>query len=157
TAGKAVAINAVSRRGRVAPLAPRKGAKLLPKQNPTPARGGKAGDKKGDKEKERRIMPAIERHLAAAEHGLFGGVLQRRIVGLRRAPLPGQLARGIDVGEIGTERFAVAVDKTIRQRNPARDRERTEAEQGQAVAARARYRQPVAGSQALPEMSHFAA
>jgi hypothetical protein len=34
----------------------------------------------GDGEEERRIMPAVERHLAAAEYGHLRGVLPRRLV-----------------------------------------------------------------------------
>jgi hypothetical protein len=101
-------------------------------------------------------MPAVERHFAVSEYGLLGGMLQRRFVGVRRAPLPGQGAGGIDVGKIGADRFAVAVDQSVGQRGPADHRRHADAEQDQAIAARTRSAQPVAGSQALSEMSHFA-
>jgi len=80
---------------------------------------GNRGDEKGDREEERRVMPAIERHLAPAEHGLFGGMLQRRLVGPGGAALPGQAAGGVDVGKVGADRLAVAVDQAVRQRDPA--------------------------------------
>jgi hypothetical protein len=118
---------------------------------------GKAGHENGDRKEERRIMPAIEWHLATAEDGLLGGMLQRRLIRRRRPALPGQGACGVDVGKIGAERLAVAIDQPVRKRDPAGDRNHADAEQDQAVAARPRRRKPGAGSQSLPDMSHFAA
>ena len=116
---------------------------------------GNRGDQERHREEERRIVPAIERHVAAAENRLLRRVLQRRLIGVRRPALPGQRARGIDVGKVGAERLAVAVDQPVRDRDPAGKSERAEHEQDQAVAARARRRQPVAGSQTLARNEPF--
>ena len=118
---------------------------------------GKGGDKERDGEEERRIVPAEERHLASAEGRLLGGVLKRGIVGVGRLALPGQLARGIDVGEVGADRLAVAVDQAVRDRDPSGHGDDRDRKQDQAVAAGALGREPVAGSNALPDMSHFGA
>ena len=80
---------------------------------------GNGGDENGDREEERRIVPAVERHLAAVEHRLLGGMLERGRVGLGGAALPGQCACGIDVGKIGADRLAVAVDQAVGSRDPA--------------------------------------
>ena len=116
-----------------------------------------AGHQEGDAEEKWRIMPAVERHVAAGENLLFGGMLQRRIIDVGGMALPGQSAGGVDIGEVGADRFAVAIDQSVRQRDPADDRDGEKAEQDQAVGARTRACQPFAGSQALPEISHFAA
>ena len=89
-------------------------------------------------------MPAVKRHLTAAEDGLLGGVLERGLIGLGGAVLPGQFARGVDIGEIGADGFAVAIDEAVRQRDPAGHGDRAKAEQHQAVAAHARGCQPFA-------------
>ena len=115
------------------------------------------GDKKRDGEKERRVMPAEERHLTPAEGRLLRRMLKRGIVGIGRLALPGQFARGIDVGEVGADGLAVAVDQSVGNGDPARHCDDGDGEQDQAIAARARGRQPVAGSNALPDMSHFGA
>ena len=62
-----------------------------------------------------------------------------------------------DVGKVGAVRLAVAVDQAVGDGDPARYREAAEGEQDQAMAPRRRGCQPSAGSQPLPEMSHFAA
>ena len=118
---------------------------------------GDGSDQKGDQKEKWRVVPAVERHLAAAEHGFLGGMLARRLVGLRGPALPDQRAGGIDVGEIGADGLAVAIDQAVRQDDPADRRNRGYAEQDQAIAARARGGQPLAGSKSLPDMSHFAA
>ena len=118
---------------------------------------GNGGHQDGDRKEEWRIMPAVERHLAAAEYGRLRSMLERRHVGLRRPALPGQRASGIDVGKVGADRLAVAVDQAVRHRDPAGHRDDANAEQDQAVAACTRGGQPLAGSQPLPDMSHFAA
>ena len=118
---------------------------------------GKRGDEKRDGEEERRIVPAEERHLAPAEGRFLRGVLKCGIVGIGGLALPGQLTRGIDVGEIGADRLAVAVDQAVRNGDPAGERDGRDRKQDQAVAAGARGRQPVAGSNALPDMSHLGA
>jgi hypothetical protein len=102
-------------------------------------------------------VPAVERHRAAAEYGLFRGMLARGLIGFRGAALPGQRAGGVDVGKIGAERLAVAIDQAVRSGDPAGPRDGAESEQDQAVAADTRGGQPLSGSQALPDMSHFAA
>jgi hypothetical protein len=56
------------------------------------------------------------------------------------------LAGGIDVGKIGADRLAVAIDQAVRDGDPAGHGDRAEAKQDQAVAAGARSRQPIAGS-----------
>ena len=117
---------------------------------------GKGGHQDGDREEEGRIVPAIERNLAAAKHGGFGGMLQRRLIGVGGPSLPGQRPGGVDIGEVGADRLAVAIDQPVRQRDPADDGDHIGAEQDQAVPARPLGGQPSAGSQALPDMSHFA-
>jgi hypothetical protein len=100
-------------------------------------------------------MPAVERHVAAAEHRLLGGVLKCRIVGADRSARPGQSARGVGIGKVGADRLAVAIDQAVRQRDPANYGNRADPEQDQAVASRTRRRQPFAGADSLPERSHF--
>ena len=102
-------------------------------------------------------MPAEERHLAAAEDGFFRGMLERRLIGVRRPPLPGQLPRGIDVGEIGSDRLAIAIDQPVGGGDPAGEDERADGKHDQAVAADARGGQPFAGTEPLPDICHFAA
>src|SRR5215469_7733147 len=102
-------------------------------------------------------MPAVEWHVAAIESGLLRVVLELRAVRVGRLALPGQPSRRIDIGEIGADRLAVAVDQTGRQCDPAYDRDDVSHEQDQAVATGARDRKPLAGSDTLPDMSHFAA
>ena len=76
------------------------------------------------------------------------------------------LAGGVDVGKVGADRLAVAVDQAVGQRDPAGHRDHAKAEQDQAVDADPLRRQPSAGPQTLPrrcfkgplpEMSHLAA
>ncbi len=126
-----------------------------------PPRVGNGGDEDGDRKEERRIVPAIERHLAAAEDCFLCRMLERGGVGLRRAALPGQCACRIYVGKIGADRLAVAADQPVGSHDPSGEYQDREAEQDQAVGAHARHRQPCAGSQArseaLPDMSHFTA
>jgi hypothetical protein len=122
-----------------------------------PPRVGNGGDEDGNRKEERRIVPAIERHLAAVEDRLLGRMLERGGVGLRRAALPGQCACRIDVGKIGADRLAVAADQPVGRHDPSGEYQDREAEQDQAVGAHARRRQPFARSQALPDMSQFAA
>ncbi len=62
-------------------------------------------------------MPAEERHVAAFEHGYLGGVLEWRIVSVRRTAGQRQHAGSIDVGKIGSDRLAVAVDHVVRHRD----------------------------------------
>ena len=117
----------------------------------------KGGHQKRDGKEERRVEPAVERHLAAAEHGLLRGMLERRLIGFRGPALPGQRAGGVDIGKIGANRLAIAIDQAIRGRDPSGERDGAEPEQDQAIAARTRGGQPLAGSKPLPDMSHFAA
>jgi len=57
------------------------------------------GDQKGD-QKENGGYASRRTALAAAEHGFFGGMLARRLVGLRGGPAR-SACRRIDVGEVG--------------------------------------------------------
>jgi hypothetical protein len=84
-------------------------------------------------------------------------MLERGDIGVRGTALPGQRACRIDVGKIGADRLAVAVEQAIRSHDPSGQHQHGQAEQDQAVAAQARRRQPFAGSQPVPDMSHFTA
>jgi hypothetical protein len=99
---------------------------------------GNCGDEERDCKEERWIVPAVEWHLAPAEDRLLGGVLKRGLVGLGGAALPGQRTRRIDVGEIGAERLAIAVDQPVGDGDPAGEGEGADNKQDQAVAACAR-------------------
>jgi hypothetical protein len=50
----------------------------------------------------------------------------------------------------------VAVDQSVRERDLAGEGDGADHQHHQAVATGARQRQPLAGSRALPDMSHFA-
>ena len=121
---------------------------------------GNCGDGESHRKEERRIVPAVERHLAPVENRLLGPMLKLGLIGLGGTALPGQRARGIDIGKVGAERLAVAVDQAVRRGDPAGKGERADDEQDQAVAAHARRCKPLSGMQGfpedvLPEMSQF--
>jgi hypothetical protein len=73
----------------------------------------------------------------ATERGLLRGMLERRIIGFGGPALPGQFPGGIDVGKIGSDGLAVAIDQVVRYRDPAGHRDRADDEQDQAVAPHA--------------------
>src|SRR5487761_2268474 len=79
------------------------------------------------------------------------------IVDVSGPAIEDQRTGGVEAGKVGAKRFAVAIDQAVRQYQPADHREDADAEQDQAIAAYTLRREPFAGSQALPEMSHFAA
>jgi hypothetical protein len=83
--------------------------------------------------------------------------VERRLIGFSGPALTGHGARGVDAGKVGAERLAVAIDQAVRQADPAGHGDRHDGKQDQAVAAGARGGEPLAGSQPLPDMSHFAA
>jgi len=102
-------------------------------------------------------MPAVERHLAAAEHRHFGGMLPRRLIGVG-GPAPARSAprRRRTLEKSVPTGFAVAIDQPVDSAIQPTMAIHIGAEQDQAVAARPFGGQPSAGLQALPDMSHFA-
>ena len=118
---------------------------------------GECRDRKCDSKEEWWIVPPEERHLAAAKRSLLRPMLEGRLIGGLRASLPGQRPSRVHVGKIGAERLAVAIDQAVRHHDPARKHDDADPEQQQAVVAGTHRRQPYAGSQPLPDMSHFAA
>ena len=107
----------------------------------------------GDEQKIRRIVPAIERR-RFAEDFLLAGVLSRRIEWDVRLAFEHISAGRIDVGEIGSERAALAINVAMRghdQERESRDRgdEHRGSDQPDALAG-----QPVAVSQRLPRPGH---
>jgi hypothetical protein len=117
---------------------------------------GQQRERSGDKEKKWRIEPRVIRR-RGAEDLLLAGIMGGHVVGTGRVPLECHRPGRVKAGKIGADRLAVKVGEAVRDHDPADHRNRAHAEQNQAIAARAPGGQPVAGSQLLPDMSHFAA
>ena len=118
-------------------------------QNSRPARPqaqgiGNRGDQGGNREKERRIVPAVKRHLAAVKDRLLGGMLQRR---LSRRPPAGPAKSANPRHRCWKNPFrAVCRCGRSGRRRPRSSRQRPrprDAKHDQAVAAHPRSRQPV--------------
>jgi hypothetical protein len=103
-----------------------------------------------DHQKKRRIMPAEERHVAAAERVAFGRVLQGGIVRCPGLAFEHQLAGSPDVGKIGADRLAHAVDEIVGKGNPDRRDGHRGDEQNERVNARPRGREPGTRFDGLP-------
>ena len=145
TAGKAAATSSVSGRGR-SRASSRDRRKSRPARSTAPWHRER---RRPQRPPQRKTADSASRRTASRppKTAFSACMLQRGVDRHRRAGPPGQRARGIDVGEVGAERLAVAVDQPVGQRDPADEGERTDDQQDQAVAARPLGRQPVAGAQ----------
>ena len=117
-------------------------------------RVGHQGQRGRDQEENRWIKPGVigRRHANL----LLAGIVQGHVVDVRGPAIESKRAGCVEAGEIGAQWLAVRVDQPVGCGDPAGRGQGAEAEQDQAVAARPRGGQPLAGSQSLPDVSYSA-
>src|SRR5581483_9908527 len=101
---------------------------------------GQRRQRRGHEQEHGRIVPAVVGDVLAPRDALLRGMMRRPVVGLGRLALERQPARGIDVGEVGADGAAGAIDDAVGGRQQRDDGGGVGEQQERAVDAHARAR-----------------
>ncbi len=115
---------------------------------------GHERENRGDEQEQRRIVPAVEGHVLPAEQPLLDRVLGCPVVSGVRLTSEGQCASGIDVGKIGAERLVIAIDHSMRERDPGHRADDIGCKENSRVTAQSRRGQPRSGPELAPDGDH---